>query len=105
MARKTTVMLQDDLDGTPATQTIRFGYQGIDYEIDLNDVNAKEMTTWLENYVSHGRRVGGRKQPGAKPLGSTEAAKIRAWASAQGFEVSSRGRIPAQLARQFEEAH
>jgi Lsr2 len=51
-------MLQDDLSGGEATQTIRFGYAGVDYEIDVNDDNAAEMTKWLENYVSHGRRVG-----------------------------------------------
>jgi hypothetical protein len=99
VARKTTVMLQDDLVGGMATQTIRFGYQGIDYEIDLNDENATEMTKWLENYVSHGRRVGGRKSA-VKSNGyasKVDPRLVRQWASEQGIEISSRGRIPSDI--------
>ena len=40
MAQKTQVILTDDMDGSEATQTISFAYQGVNYEIDLNDDHA-----------------------------------------------------------------
>jgi hypothetical protein len=36
MAQKITVELQDDLDGGPADETVRFGVDSAEYEIDLS---------------------------------------------------------------------
>jgi hypothetical protein len=41
--QKAVVSLIDDLDGSEADVTIRFGYQGQEYEIDLNSAHAAEM--------------------------------------------------------------
>ena len=104
MARKVVVKMADDLDGSPATQTIRFGFQGIDYELDLNDENAAEMIHWLENYISHARRTGAHKRGGAgrASAGSgVDAKAVRQWANAQGLEISARGRIPSQLVQRY----
>jgi hypothetical protein len=102
MARKTTVMLQDDLDGTAATKTIRFGYQGVECEIDLNDENAAEMTHWLENYIAHGRRVGGSKRTPKNGYASKADPKlVREWAASQGIQINSRGRIPTDLQERY----
>jgi Lsr2 len=102
MARKTTVMLQDDLDGSTGTTTIRFGFQGVEYEIDLNDENAAEMTHWLENYISHGRRVGGSKRSPKNGYASKADPKlVREWAAAQGIEISARGRIPSDIQERY----
>ena len=40
MAQKITVALEDDLDGGPADETVRFGLGGAEYEIDLSKKNA-----------------------------------------------------------------
>jgi hypothetical protein len=40
MAAKITVVLEDDLDGGPADETVRFELGGAEYEIDLNTKNA-----------------------------------------------------------------
>ena len=40
MAQKITVTLEDDLDGGPADQTVRFGLDSTKYEIDLSARNA-----------------------------------------------------------------
>jgi hypothetical protein len=40
MATKITVVLEDDLDGGPADETVRFGLGGTEYEIDLSARNA-----------------------------------------------------------------
>ena len=34
MAQKVTIALEDDLTGGPAEQTVRFAFDGTDYEID-----------------------------------------------------------------------
>lgn len=38
MAQRVTVALEDDLDGGPADETIRFGFGGAEYEIDLSSI-------------------------------------------------------------------
>ena len=43
MASRTTVTLVDDLDGTEAEQTVSFGLEGVDYEIDLSSAHAEAL--------------------------------------------------------------
>jgi hypothetical protein len=43
MAQRVTVELEDDLDGGPADETLRFGLDGTDYEIDLSKKNASKF--------------------------------------------------------------
>ena len=109
MAQKVHTLYVDDLDGSEAEGTIRFGLDGTEYEIDLNAKHAQELRDVLARYVTAGRRVrastsqssrSGRKaQPNA--LNTTE---IREWAKAQGIEVKDRGRIPAELVVKFKAA-
>jgi hypothetical protein len=58
VAQKVTVVLEDDLTGGPADQTIRFAFDGTDYEIDLNAKNAAKFSRQLAPYVEHARRAG-----------------------------------------------
>jgi hypothetical protein len=41
MATRTTLTLEDDLDGGPADETMRFALEGAEYEIDLSKKNAR----------------------------------------------------------------
>ena len=43
MAKKVTVSLSDDFDGKQADETVQFGLDGVSYEIDLSEKNAKKM--------------------------------------------------------------
>ncbi|WP_444546482.1 histone-like nucleoid-structuring protein Lsr2 [Brachybacterium paraconglomeratum] len=47
MARKTQVILTDDVDGSEATQTVSFALDGVAYEIDLNDSHAGQLREQL----------------------------------------------------------
>jgi len=47
MATKITAALEDDLDGGPADETLRFGLGGREYEIDLNEKNARTFRQQL----------------------------------------------------------
>ena len=43
MAQRVSVELEDDLDGGPADETLRFGLGGSEYEIDLSKKNASKF--------------------------------------------------------------
>jgi hypothetical protein len=58
MATKITVELEDDLDGGPAVETVRFSVGGTEYEIDLNKKNAAAFHRKLAPFVEHARRAG-----------------------------------------------
>ena len=109
MAPKIQTLLIDDLDGSAAEGTIRFGLDGADYEIDLNAGHARELRDALARYVGAARRVGGTarrpargaRRGSASGLNTTE---VREWARAQGIEVKDRGRVPAELVVKFKAA-
>jgi hypothetical protein len=106
MAQRVTVALEDDLDGGPADESVRFGLDGADYEIDLSTKNATAFRKQLASFVEHARR-GGRGQPrrGVRSSASRErSGDIRAWAKEQGIAVSERGRIPTSVVEQYQGA-
>lgn len=104
MAQQVNVVLVDDIDGNSATETVLFGLDGVSYEIDLNDKNAKKLRDAVAGYVAAGRRVGGRQRSSTRSSRSSSAsgssvdtAAVRAWAKSKGYEVSDRGRISAEV--------
>jgi hypothetical protein len=109
MAQKIQTLFIDDLDGSAAEGTVRFGLDGTEYEIDLNAGHARELRDALARYVSAARRVGGSarrparggRRGSASGLNTTE---VREWAKAQGIEVKDRGRVPADLVVKFKAA-
>src|SRR5690625_8015900 len=52
MAQKVKVLLIDDVDGTDAVETVSFGLDGVQYEIDLNEENAAKLRDDLANWVA-----------------------------------------------------
>jgi len=45
VAQKIQTLFIDDLDGSAADGTVRFGLDGAEYEIDLNAKHARELRT------------------------------------------------------------
>ncbi|OXM44803.1 histone-like nucleoid-structuring protein Lsr2 [Amycolatopsis alba] len=120
MAQKVSVSLVDDIDGTEAEETVEFGLDGVNYQIDLSGGNAGELRDALAQFVEHGRRAGGRKRTaklGPPPVAGSRAVKvatpvdreqnqaIRAWARKNGFSVSDRGRIPSEVVEAYHKKH
>jgi len=99
MATKTIVSFYDDLTDEPADTTVSFGLDGRDYEIDLTEENADELREMLDTYIAAGRKVGGtrRRRRGSSPVADVDPKAVRAWATAKGYEVSNRGRVPAAV--------
>jgi hypothetical protein len=106
MAQKITVELQDDLDGGPADETVRFGVDGAEYEIDLSKKNAAAFRRKIAPFIEHARKAGRglRRRPGRTVSSREHSGDIRAWAKDQGIAVSDRGRIPASVVEQYEAA-
>jgi len=106
MAQKITVALQDDLDGGPADETVRFGIGGAEYEIDLSNKNATAFRRQLAPFIEHARKAGRgqRRRPGRSASSRERSGGIRAWAKDHGIAVSDRGRIPASVVEQYEAA-
>ena len=96
MAQKITVALEDDLDGGPADETVRFGLDGAEYEIDLSKKNAAAFRHQLAPFIDHARKAGRgqRRRPGRTASSRERSGGIRAWAKDHGIAVSDRGRIP-----------
>ncbi|MGY4718670.1 histone-like nucleoid-structuring protein Lsr2 [Naumannella cuiyingiana] len=109
MAQRVQVILEDDIDGGEAAETLRFGLDGVDYEIDLSEKNAGKLRDALAPWVAHGRRTGGRRRTGRSTASSgsrnSRAGEIREWAQAQGMKVSARGRISAEIQEAYDRAH
>jgi hypothetical protein len=109
VAQKIQTLFIDDLDGSAAEGTVRFGLDGTEYEIDLNAEHAKNMREALARYLDAARRVGSSaRKPvrgsGRGPAGGLDTTEVREWARAQGIEVKDRGRVPADLMVKFKAA-
>ncbi|CAN5288030.1 Lsr2 family protein [soil metagenome] len=112
MAKKVQVILVDDMDGGTAVETVSFALDGSSYELDLSVANAAALRDALAPYVGAGRKLGRSSARAAAPRGRSSARvdreqsqAIRDWATRNGHQVSSRGRIPANVVDAFNAAH
>lgn len=105
MAQKVRILLIDDLDGSEASEAVSFAVDGVSYEIDLNDANAAELREAFARWIGHARRAGGRRAAGRRSGAGPKSSDIRAWARENGFTVSERGRIPAEVRDAYDNAH
>ncbi|MCC3763547.1 Lsr2 family protein [Glycomyces sp. TRM65418] len=117
MAKKTQVILIDDIDGSKAEETVKFAIDGQAYEIDLSASHAKELRDALEKFQEAGTRLGryslgaprGPVRGGGAPRRQTvdreQNKAIREWAERNGKRVSPRGRIPQAIVEEYNAAH
>jgi Lsr2 len=107
MAQKMHTVFIDDLDGSEAQTTVRFGLDGTDYEIDLNSAHAQEFGDAIAKYTGAGRKVSSATRASRGPRRDSSApspAVVREWAKDQGIDVRDRGRVPSELVIRFQEA-
>lgn len=109
VAQRVQTLFIDDLDGSAAEGTVRFGLDGTEYEIDLNAEHAQQLRDTLAAHVQAGRRVSsGSRRParsGRRAAASgPNTTEVREWAKTQGIEVKDRGRVPAELVVKFRAA-
>jgi hypothetical protein len=106
MASRVVVEFTDDLNGKPAEETVTFGLDGVNYEIDLTSKNAAALRKAFQPWQESARRTGaakrGKRAAAAKSAVDTKA--VRAWAASNGIELSPRGRLPKDVVEQFHAA-
>jgi hypothetical protein len=107
VAQKVQTLYIDDIDGSEAAGTVRFGLDGVDYEIDLNAEHTGNLHAALRTFIDHARKVGGtsRRAPRGRRAGTAvDTTAVRSWARQQGIDIKDRGRVPADVVAQYEAA-
>ncbi|NYG06525.1 hypothetical protein BJ986_001012 [Phycicoccus badiiscoriae] len=109
MAQRVSIVLEDDIDGSVAEETVTFALDGVTYEIDLSSKNAAGLRDALAPYVGHARRAAGRRTAGrtsgGRGSGKRDLGDVREWARSNGHKVSDRGRISAEVQAAYDKAH
>lgn len=113
MAERVIRQLIDDIDGSDITEgkggRVEFSVRGVSYEIDLSAANATKFDKALKPYIEAAKKLGGKrgvrsKVASAKSSSPEHLGAIRDWARKNGYEVSDRGRIKAEIVDAFEAA-
>jgi hypothetical protein len=114
VARREIVVLEDDLDGGKADETVKFGLDGTTYEIDLSKDNAAKLREAFAAYVAGARKAtrggvvtGSRIATRGRGVASSDRDQnkaIRAWAKRKGNKISERGRIPQSIVDEYHAA-
>lgn len=103
MAQRVVTVLEDDLDGSKASETVSFALDGVEYAIDLNDAHASELREIFSRFTKAARKTGGRVRT-VRP-GPSNAREVRRWAAEQGLQVNTRGRIQADIMEKYKATH
>src|ERR671916_565058 len=100
MGQRIEVVLTCDLhDGeVPAEETVTFAVDGTTYAFELCADHLQEFRDTVGRFVAPARRSGSGRT-------ATDLSEVRAWARSQGYKVSDRGRISAEVQEAFEAAN
>jgi len=112
VAQEVILKLVDDLDGSEATETVSFGLDGESFEIDLSAKNAATLRKALDRYrgsarpssAGRGSSAAGRRGRKTRGRGDVDPKAVRVWATENGIEISTRGRIPSEVLEQYKAA-
>ena len=111
MATRSETFLVDDIDGSDASETVRFSLDGKTFELDLSDKNAEKLRSTFKTYTDAARKAdfavntSKRSTASSNSAKRTDLAEIRDWASKNGYSVSSRGRISSEVTSAYDAAH
>jgi hypothetical protein len=111
MARTTITQITDDIDGSKDAEEVAFSFMGTDYTIDLAKKNRAAFEKAMKPYIDAGTRVSRRARPGSRPKKSAtktsnaaDVKGVRAWAIENGYEISTRGRVPRAVVEAYKNA-
>jgi len=115
VAERIIYQLVDDISGTEITEgtgeRIPFSFRGVDYQIDLTSANVAKLDKAFKPYIEAATRIRATQGRRAKSSGRTvptskeRLAAIREWARSNGYDVSDRGRIKADIVEAYDAAH
>jgi hypothetical protein len=105
VAQEIQTLYIDDIDGSEAEGTVRFGLDGTDYEIDLSAAHSQALRESLQRFITHARKTGGRPAArGRRGAAAIDTTAVRAWAREQGIDIKERGRVPADIVARYRQA-
>lgn len=117
MAQKVSIELVSDISGLPGDETVTFGLDGVNFEVDVTSKEGEQFREALAKYIAHARKVGtgrdGRKRAARKGADRDyDPAAVRAWAQSnptkndegEVINVPERGRIPALVLAAYKAA-
>ncbi|MGW7578289.1 histone-like nucleoid-structuring protein Lsr2 [Streptomyces sp. NPDC054765] len=105
MAQKVITIFTDDLTGEESTEaaTHTLSLDGVTYEIDLSPDSYDQLLEAVGPFLKAGRKTGKARKPRKAAAGGNEdTAAIRAWAKSSGYNVSDRGRVPAEIREAYQ---
>ncbi len=110
MAQKVVREFIDDIDGSPAERTFTFAVDGVAYEIDLSSENITEFKSAIGGFIESARKVktagSSQRQRGASTTDLRQRRErlneVREWARNNGYSVSDRGRVSAEVLAAFD---
>lgn len=116
MAERIVRQLIDDIDGSDipygSGERVEFSFRGVDYHIDLSAANVTKLEKAIRPYVDAAAKVRGSRgrrtnlnSVATRPSSKEQLAAIRSWARKNGYDVSDRGRVKAEVVEAFEAAH
>jgi len=111
VAKRVVHELIDDINGQPADESVTFGLDGVQYEIDLTAKNAAKFRDTLAPFVAAATKLGrggitasrgrtGRRQAAARSDREVNQA-IRDWARSKKIKLSDRGRIKQEIVDRY----
>lgn len=103
MAQTVKVELIDDMDGkSEASESITYAFDGVTYEIDLNEKHAQQLRDKLAPFINASRKVKAvRASKSSRNGAAPNAREVREWARENGLEVPDRGRIPREIQERY----
>lgn len=108
MAKVTITQYVCDLTGKPVAEDdhveVEFTVNGATYVLDTDKGGAAKFDKAVKPFVEAARVVKPSRRP-RKSISLERSRKIRAWAMSQGIDVADRGRVPAKIIEQYEQAH
>ena len=108
MARVTITQYICDLTGQPVEEdehvTIEFTINGTAYTLDTDKDGAAKFDKAIRPFTESARVVKASRGP-RKSRSVERTRKVRAWAVSQGIDIADRGRVPAKIIEQYENAH
>ncbi|MEU9120092.1 Lsr2 family protein [Streptomyces sp. NPDC048506] len=106
MAQKIVTIYTDDLTGeeSPEAATHTISIDGVAYEIDLGPDSYDHLMEAMGRFLKAGRKTGRARKPRRAATSGDDSAAIRTWARGSGYQVSDRGRVPAEIREAYEKA-
>jgi hypothetical protein len=99
------ITLIDDVDGSPADETVNFALEGAAYELDLSDENARRFRAAFHPWMKAARRAVQHRRyhipEGTEPTVWVNPQKVRAWAKSQGIPCNHQGYPRREIQRAF----